>query len=148
MARASRRIRYRPLRLTDYEAVIGLLAACDMNPHTRGRESPTAFARQRKAHPTTYLGAFEGDLLVGCVFGTHDARKAFVNRLAVRPGYRRRGIATRLVRECEKGLRRQGMEMFCAMIETENRASRRLFERLGYEVWTLWYARRKRHRDV
>lgn len=143
MARAPPRIRVRRLRPSDHRAVLVLLAASKMDPHTRGRDGPAAFRRQLAAHPTTYLGAFEGDRLVGCVFGTHDARKAWINRLAVDPAYRRRGIATRLVRECERGLRRQGMEMFSALIEADNRASVALFRRLGYDVGTLWYARRK-----
>ena len=102
MARASRRIRIRRLRLSDYDGVIALLAVAKMNPHTRGRESPKAFARQLDAHPSTYLGAFDGDSLVGVVFGTHDSRKGWVNRLAVHPDHRRQGIATRLARECER----------------------------------------------
>jgi ribosomal protein S18 acetylase RimI-like enzyme len=82
------------------------------------------------------------------VFGTHDARKAWINRLAVHPEYRRQGIATRLVRECERGLRRQGMDMFAALIDADNPRSVALFRSLGYEVWRLWYARKKRHRGV
>ena len=148
MARGSPRVRIRPLRVRDHAAVIGLLAACRMNPHVRGRDSPAAFRRQLAAHPTTYLGAFDGDRLVGCVFGTHDARKAWINRLAVDPAYRRRGIATRLVKECERHLRRQGMEMFAALIDLPNRQSAALFRSLGYDVGKLWYARKKRRPGV
>ncbi len=148
MARASRRVRIRPLRLADHAAVIELLAVTKMNPHTRGRDGRTAFRRQLAAHPTTYLGAFHGDRLVGCVFGTHDARKAWINRLAVHPDYRRQGIASRLVRECERRLRRQGMDMFAALIDTDNRASVALFRSLGYDVTKLHYARKKRHPGV
>jgi len=143
LARGSRSVRVRPLRLADYENVIALLAASKMNPHTRGRDSVSAFRRQLAAHPKTYLGAFDGGRLVGCVFGTHDARKAWINRLAVDPDYRRRGIATRLVRECERRLRRQGFVMFAALIDSGNRASVALFRGLGYDVGRLWYARRK-----
>jgi len=148
LARGSRRVRIRPLNLRDHDAVIHLLSACDMHPHTRGRDSPVAFRRQLVAHPTTYLGAFDGDRLVGCVFGTHDARKAWINRLAVDPAYRRQGIASRLIRECERGLRRQGMEMFAALIDLPNRESAALFRRLGYDVGKLWYARKKRRPGV
>ncbi len=148
MARESRRIRIRPLGLSDYDAVIQLLAVSRMNPHTRGRDSPAAFRRQLAAHPTTYLGAFDGDRLVGCVCGTHDARKAWINRLAVDPGYRRQGIASRLVREAERRLRHQGMDMFSAVIDADNRASAALFRSVGYEVTKLYYARKKRRPGV
>lgn len=145
---ASRKITIRPLRVRDYEAVIRLLAATEMDPHVRGRDSPTAFRRQLAAHPTTYLGAFDRDRLVGCVFGTHDVRKGWINRLAVDAAYRRRGIATRLVRECERGLRDQGLEMFAALIDFRNLKSAALFDSLGYKVGKLWYARKKRRTGV
>ena len=119
-----------------------------MNPHIRGRDSPTSFRRQLAAHPTTYLGAFEEDRLVGCVFGTHDSRKAWINRLAVDPDHRRQGVASRLVTEAERGLRRQGMNMFAALIDADNRASVALFRTLGYDVTELHYARKKRHPGV
>ena len=70
-------------------------------------------------------------------------RKAWVNRLAVHPEYRRHGIAIWLVRECERRFRRQGMEMFVALIDSNNRASVALFRSLGYEVAKLHYARKK-----
>ena len=148
MARASPKVRIRALRISDYDAVIELLAATKMNPHLRGRESRAAFRRQLAAHSTTYLGAFDGDRLVGCVFGTHDFRKGWINRLAVAPSDTRRGIASRLVGECERRLRRQGLEVFAALIEADNRASAALFRSLGYDVTTLYYARKKRRPGV
>jgi len=148
LGRASPSVRIRPLGLDDHAAVVRLLAACKMNPHTRGRDSPAAFRRQLAAHPTTYLGAFDGDRLVGCVFGTHDARKAWINRLAVDPQYRRQGIASRLVTECERRLRCQGMEMFAALIDLPNRGSVALFRSHGYDVGRLWYARKERRPGV
>jgi len=148
LARGSRSVRLQPLRRTDYDGVIALLAVSKMDPHTRGRESPAAYRRQLAAFPATYLGAFDGDRLVGCAFGTHDVRKAWINRLAVHPEYRRRGIATSLVREVERRFRRQGMEMFVAVIDEGNRTSRALFRSLGYDLWNITYARKKRHPGV
>src|SRR3990172_2308719 len=148
LARESRRAQVRPLRLRDHGAVIRLLATCDMTPHTRGRDSPAAFRRQLTAHPTTYLGAFDGDRLVCCVFGTHDARKAWINRLAVHPDFRRHGIGSRLVTECERRLRQRGMEMFAALTDAQNRESIALFRSLGYDVGKLWDARKKTRQGV
>ena len=148
MARASPRIEIRPLRLEDHGAVIALLAVTKMNPHTRGRDGRAAYRRQLAAHPSTYLGAFQGPRLIGCVFGTHDSRKAWINRLAVHPEFRRQGIASRLVRECERRLRRQGMDMFAALIDADNRASASLFRSMGYDVTKLYYARKKRRPGV
>ena len=86
-------IRIHPLRLSDYDAMIELFRICGLDPRTRGRDAKAAIARQLRSNRASYLGAFDGTRLVGTVLGTHDTRKAWINRLAVHPKYRRRGIA-------------------------------------------------------
>ncbi len=123
--------------------MIALFQIAGMNPKTRGRDSPRSFSEQLRRNRRSYLGAFDGDRLVGVVLGTHDTRKAWINRLAVHPDYRRRSIAARLVRACERVLREQGLKMFAALIEPENRASEAFFRSLGYEILPILYARKK-----
>ena len=141
-------IRIRGLRLSDYAAVVAVIDACGLHARTRGRDSRQAIAAQLRSRQNVYLGAFDGERLVGVVFGTHDTRKGWINRLAVLPGYRRRGIAGRLVRSAERGLRARGMEMFAALIEEDNRASQALFAKLGYETADIRYYRRKLREEV
>lgn len=141
-------VRIRPLRLSDYDAMIDLFRICGLNPRTRGRDAKAAIARQLRSNRASYLGAFDGRLLVGTVLGTHDTRKGWINRLAVHPAYRRHGLAARLVRECERALRRQGTEMFAALIEVDNDPSKAVFEALGYEIMPMIYARRKVRREI
>ena len=136
-------IRIRPLHLSDYEAMADLFRICGIGPQSRGRDSRAAIARQLRSKRNWYLGAFDGDRLVGTVLGTHDTRKGWIKRLAVHPDHRRRGIASRLVRECERGLRKEGIQMFAAIIEKGNRPSERVFRRLGYRLGPVTYARRK-----
>lgn len=141
-------IRLRRLRGADYEALVRLLQVAGMDPRTRGRDSRTAIARQLRATQNVYLGAFDGRRLVGAVLGTHDTRKGWINRLAVHPSYRRHGIARRLVREAERQLHRQGIEMFAALIEPDNRASAAVFRSLKYSVEPMLYARHKLRKDI
>ena len=136
-------LRIRRLHAADYEAMIALLRLCGLNPRTRGRDGPRAMAAQLRMRSNRYLGAFDGHRLVGVVLGTHDGRKGWVNRLAVHPDYRRRHVASRLVRACERGLRDQGIQMFAALIEPDNSASESVFQSLGYEILPMLYARRK-----
>ena len=136
-------VRIRPLRLSDYDAIVRLAASSGLPLRLRGRDSRASFARQLRSNRTEYLGAFEGDRLIGVVLGTHDSRKGWVNRLAVHPAYRRRGIATRLVRACERALRAHGIAMFAALIDRDNGSSEDFFRSLGYEITLITYARRK-----
>jgi len=141
-------IRIRLLRLSDYDAMIDVIDACGLHPRLRGRDSRKAVAAQLRSRQTVYLGAFDGDRLIGTVFGTHDTRKGWINRLAVLPEYRHRGIARRLVRAAERGLRARGMEIFAALIDSENAASRILFAELGYTTHDILYYRRKLRDEI
>ncbi len=141
-------ITVRRLRLADYEAMIEVFEVCGLHPRTRSRDSRKAIARQLRSNRTLYFGAFDGRRLVGTVLGTHDTRKGWINRLAVLPDYRHRGIASKLVHTCERALRTAGMEMFAALIEGDNVASQDLFARLGYETSDIRYYRRKLRDDV
>ncbi|OGS66617.1 MAG: hypothetical protein A3K59_09965 [Euryarchaeota archaeon RBG_19FT_COMBO_69_17] len=141
-------VEVRPLRLRDHSAVVALLDACGLHPRTRGRDSRSAFAGQLRSNRALYLGAFDGPRLVGMVLGTHDSRKGWINRLAVYPEYRRRGIGRRLVRACERALQGLGLGVFAALIEPRNDPSTAFFESLGYEPTQIRYVRRKLRQDL
>lgn len=132
-------ITVRRLQLGDYAAIVEVLRICGMNPRVKGRDSRANFARQIRSRQTVYQGAFDGPRLVGTVFGTHDTRKGWINRLAVLPEYQHRGIATRLVRAAERALRARGLSMFAALIDDDNVASQTLFSKLGYEKRNVLY---------
>jgi ribosomal protein S18 acetylase RimI-like enzyme len=134
--------------MADYEAMIAIFEICSLVPRVRGRDSRRSLAKQLRSPHNVYLGAFDGPRLVGTVLATHDTRKGWINRLAVLPEYRHRGIARRLVRAAERGLRRRGMEIFAALIDSENVASRTLFSALGYDTQDILYYRRKLRDDI
>ncbi len=141
-------IRIRPLRLGDYDAMIRVIDVCGLHPRTRGRDSRRAIARQLRSPNNVYLGAFDGPRLVGTVFGTHDTRKGWINRLAVLPEHRGHGLGVKLVRAAERGLRSRGMLIFAALIESTNVPSRSLFTKLGYTTQDILYYRRKLREDI
>jgi len=141
-------IRIGPLRRSDYDAMIALFRVCGLNPKIKGRDSLPSFTEQLRRNAASYLGAFDGDRLVGTVLGTHDTRKGWINRLAVDPRYRRRAVAARLVRRCELVLRKNGVDMFAALVEPENKASAAFFRSQGYDILPITYARKKRRESV
>ena len=72
-------LQIRPLRRSDYQAMIALFRVSGLNPKTKGRDSPRSFSEQLRRNRSSYLGAFDGDRLAGVVLGTSDTRKAWIN---------------------------------------------------------------------
>jgi ribosomal protein S18 acetylase RimI-like enzyme len=122
----------RHLTINDYEDMVKLWSKAKLPFKPHGRDSKEAIAAQMKANPDFFLGAFEGNRLIGTVIISCDMRKGWINRLAVDPEFRLLGVAKALIAESEKVLRKYGIRIVCALIEDYNVASKRLFKKLGY----------------
>ncbi|MDI6690886.1 MAG: GNAT family N-acetyltransferase [Candidatus Bathyarchaeota archaeon] len=122
----------RNLTINDYEEMIKLWSKAKLPFKPNGRDSKEAIAARMKANPEFFIGAFEGNRLIGTVIVSCDMRKGWINRLAVDPEFRFRGVAKALIVESEKILRKHGIRIVCALIEDYNTASKNLFKKLGY----------------
>jgi ribosomal protein S18 acetylase RimI-like enzyme len=122
----------RSLAIDDYEVIVSLWSRADLPFKPEGRDSRESIAQQMMANPDFILGAFEDGRLVGAVLLSSDMRKGWINRLAVDPDYRHRGLAKTLIEESERILRNHGLKIFCSLIEGPNEASRALFKKCGY----------------
>jgi len=123
----------RILTIDDYDALLALWKRAGLHSlKPRGRDSLQALERQLATGVQTILGLETGGRLIGAVVATHDSRKGWLNRLVVDPHHRRRGYGARLVAAAEDVLRRQGIHVIAALVESDNRASLRLFREVGY----------------
>jgi ribosomal protein S18 acetylase RimI-like enzyme len=120
-------------RIEDYDKLIDLWDEARLGYRAKGRDSRHRMGQQLKHGNIIFLVAEIDGKLVGSVIGTHDGRKGWINRLAVHPSYRRRGLAKRLVAEVEKQLSEVGLEVIACLIERGNTVSLQLFQSLGYE---------------
>jgi len=128
-------ITIRRLTINDYDRIIELWKRASLPFKPKGRDSFEAVKKQMEAEPELFLGAFHGERLVGTVIGSYDFRmKGWINRLAVDPAYRRKGVAQKLIAEMEKILKSKGAAIIAALIELPNPASINLFKKLGYTV--------------
>ena len=118
--------------MNDYDEMVKLWSRTNLPFKPKGRDSKEAIAVQMKVNREIFLGAFVRNRLVGTVIIGCDMRKGWINRLAVDPDYRKRGIAKALITESEKTLRKRDIRIFCALIEDYNAASKRLFKECGY----------------
>lgn len=142
-------ITLRAMRPEDYDAVIALWEAAGLPFKPNGRDSRAAIEHQLKLPTAVYLVAELDGQIVGSVLGTHDGRKGWINRLAVHPDHRRKGIARRLVEAVERRCLDLGIKIFAALIEDGNETSMKAFERLGYTKHDdIFYYSKRQDPDV
>lgn len=128
-----RRFIIRPLGEEDLREMTRVWVSAGLPYRPKGRDSMEELKSQLKRGPDLFLGAFEGPKMIGVVIATDDGRKGWINRLAVLPTHRRKGVAKALVKSCEDALRKRGRGVISLHIEGRNEASERLFLGLGYE---------------
>jgi N-acetylglutamate synthase len=116
----------------EYEAVTSLWTEAGLSYRPNGRDRPEKALVELERGTAVFLLAEVDGRLAGVVVATNDGRKGWINRLAVAPAYRRRGIAALLVREAEARLAEAGMEITAALIETPNQGSLAFFQAIGY----------------
>ncbi|MDH5783862.1 MAG: GNAT family N-acetyltransferase [Candidatus Bathyarchaeota archaeon] len=132
-AEGLKQIQVRTLTIKDYEAIVELWKRAGLPFKPRGRDSKRMIEKQMEAFLEFFIGAFHEDKLVGVVIGSYDGRmKSWINRLAVDPAYRQQRIAQQLISHVEEALEKRGAAIFCALIETPNEESVRLFQKMGY----------------
>lgn len=126
------KIGIRPVEPDDHPAIVRLWDAAGLSTRPAGRDAEAAFLQQLAHFPATYLVAEHDGRVVGVILGTHDQRKGWINRLAVHPQYRRRGLARRLIAACEEAFAALGIGIVAVLVERDNDTSAELFRAAGY----------------
>jgi ribosomal protein S18 acetylase RimI-like enzyme len=81
-----------------------------------------------------FLVATFGGEIVGTAMGGYDGHRGWVYYVAVKPGYRRKGIGTALMRGVEEGLTRIGCPKLNLQVRATNHEVVAFYKRLGYQV--------------
>lgn len=146
MTTLKEKVRIRPLREDELPDMVRLWKLAGLSFKPRGRDRMDLLKVQRRRDPGLFLGAFADNKLVGVTIASDDGRKAWINRLAVHPSFRRGGLALMMIDRCEQILRKRGRGIFCVHIESDNEPSMKLFERAGYhrEDDIFYYTKRDR----
>ncbi|MEJ2613454.1 MAG: GNAT family N-acetyltransferase [Ignavibacteriaceae bacterium] len=122
----------RKFNIDDYDALIELWKEAQLPYKPKGRDSKKKIESELKKEVAIFLVAETDNKIIGSVFGTHDGRKGWINRVAVHPQYRQKGLAKMLVSEVEKKLDELGIDIVACLIEDWNDRSMKVFEKLGY----------------
>lgn len=128
----------RQLRIEDYDALIVLWNDAQLPYKAKGRDKRDNIERELKNPTAIFLVAEKDNKLIGSIFGSHDGRKGWINRLAVAPVYRKQGIAAKLLKNVENRLYEMGIGIIACLVEEWNTGSMQFFEKMEY----------KRHHDI
>jgi N-acetylglutamate synthase len=140
----SNQITLHDLGTDEYDEILVLWERAGLPVRPEGRDAPDRFARQMADRRQRIVGLRANAKLIAVVVLTHDGRKGWLNRLAVDPAYRRRGLAGRLVAEAERWfVEDQGLEIWAALIEGENQDSQALFAALDYHRHDVVYVSKR-----
>lgn len=77
-------------------------------------------------------GPVVDDAVVGYAISGRTQRRGYVQRLAVHPAWRGRGLASALVLDGLRWMRRRGVDRAVVNTQLDNRAARGLYLRLGF----------------
>ncbi len=140
----------RPLTIEDFDDLIVLWDRAKLSYRPKGRDTREHIAGEMAVDNAGWIGMFDGDRLIAFVLANFDGRKGWINRLAVDPDYRGRGLAIQMVGEAERVLADHfGAEITVALVEPENIASKNLFMKCDYKIWEgMYYFSKRKHPDV
>jgi GNAT superfamily N-acetyltransferase len=85
----------------------------------------------------------DGGKIAGTVFGTYDGVRGWVHRLATRPDWRGRGIASGLLAELERRLLALGCPKVNLHIETDNSGVTSFYDAHGYRSRELGFMQKR-----
>ncbi|MCF7793776.1 MAG: GNAT family N-acetyltransferase [Candidatus Cloacimonetes bacterium] len=129
---------YREILPADIPKLLDLWRISGLSIRPKGRDRIEKIAKELENDFEALIGAFQKEDLVAFILATHDGRKGWINRLAVHPDFRRKGLATKMIKQAEKFLESNQIEIYTCLIEDWNKGSIKLFSDLGY----------KRHDDI
>jgi ribosomal protein S18 acetylase RimI-like enzyme len=122
----------RSYRSGDEAGVIALWSDCGLVvPQNDPRRD---IERKLKVDPEWFLvGEVDGRVVATCMAG-YEGHRGWINYLAVALSQRRRGLATQLVDEAERRLRRAGCPKINLQVRTSNTAVIAFYQSLGFRV--------------
>ena len=122
----------RPYRSQDKTGVINLWLECGLVvPHHDPRRD---IARKLEVNGEWFMVGTIDDRVVATCMAGYEGHRGWVNYLAVSPGWRRRGLATRMMECAERALKAAGCPKINLQVRTSNDDVIRFYEATGYSV--------------
>ena len=117
----------RILNPSEYNSLVDIWEKSSLPYKPEGRDSEDNIKRQLRLNNNRFFVAEIEKELVGAIIASHNGRKGWVNRLAVLPKFRGKGIATSLMKKSEEFFLSNNIKIFASLIEDWNENSMRFY---------------------
>jgi len=121
----------------DYPEVIALWQCAGEGIQLRQSDQPEEIQKKLLRDSDLFLVAELDGRIVGTVLGGFDGRRGMMYHLAVNQGYRKQGIATKLVDELELRLRAKGCIRYYLIVFPDNQDAINFYEANGWKRMPL-----------
>lgn len=123
----------RELKPSEYNSLIDIWTRSSLPFKPNGRDSEHNITKQLQENNIRFFVAEVSCKLIGIVIASHNTRKGWINRLAVLPEFRGKGIAASLLKRSEEFFLSNNINIFSCLIEDWNNVSMEYFESKNYK---------------
>src|SRR5579871_169901 len=120
------------MTMADYDEVRELLSATP-GVVVRTADSREATERYLTRNPGLSFVARTEGRIIGCAMSGHDGRRGYLQHVTIDPEFRRRGIASTLVRRCIAALAAAGIHKVHLDVMAENHLAQDYWTYLGWK---------------
>ena len=117
---------------SEYKSLINIWIKSSLPYKPEGRDTEQNILNQIQVKTHRFFVAEVNKELVAVVIASHNGRKGWINRLAVVPEFRGKGIATALLNKSEEFFLSNSVNIFACLIEDWNDISMEYFENKNY----------------
>jgi len=115
----------------DEDQVIELWRTCGLlrqwnNPHRD-------IERKSRVNPELFLVGLINNEIIATAMGGYDDHRGWINYLAVKPEYQRKGYARQLMEALEKKLLKIGCPKINIQVRAENKSAMDFYKKVGYQ---------------
>ncbi|WP_285947210.1 GNAT family N-acetyltransferase [Thomasclavelia cocleata] len=122
----------RLLKISDYQSVYNLWKNTSGMGLRSLDDSEEGIKRFLLRNPNTNFVAVIDKKIAGVIMAGNDGRRGYIYHLAVQNEYRRRGIASALVKECLMALRIEEINKVALVVFSDNTSGNNFWQKLGF----------------
>ena len=122
----------RLLKISDYQSVYNLWKNTSGMGLRSLDDSEEGIKRFLLRNPNTNFVAVIDKKIAGVIMAGNDGRRGYIYHLAVQNEYRRRGIASELVKECLMALRIEEINKVALVVFSDNTSGNNFWQKLGF----------------